>query len=124
MREESYENERRRWDRIHVSVPLFVRGSDNGEGKSFLHFVTAVNISAGGLLIVSRSYLPAGCEVTIEFPELPLLPESAVPESRRKLQARVVRAVSDKASKMALEFAEPLAPPAALISPQNEALQM
>jgi c-di-GMP-binding flagellar brake protein YcgR len=106
--QETYEKERRRFERLSVSVPMFIRGSDADKDKEFLHFVTAVNISAGGMLVASRSYLPPGCDVTIEFPEVPLLPEAVAQQLRRKLQARVVRGATDKTFLLGLEFAEPL----------------
>src|ERR1022692_1621808 len=50
--------ERRDWDRLPISIPFFVRGSD-ADGEEFLEFATALNLSAGGLLLAAC--LQAGC---------------------------------------------------------------
>lgn len=108
MTENTFEHERRRFERLSVSVPLFIRGTDCSTSKEFLHFVTAVNIGAGGMLVAIRSYLSLGCTVIVEFPEVPLLSEAIAQQLRRKLQARVVRIVTDRIMLVGLEFAEPL----------------
>ena len=38
--------ERRGWDRLPISIPFFVRGT-NAAGEEFLEFATALNLSAG-----------------------------------------------------------------------------
>src|SRR5438132_9287892 len=39
--------ERRRWARLSLAIPVFVRGI-NGQGREFLEFCTLLNESAGG----------------------------------------------------------------------------
>jgi PilZ domain len=58
---------RRRWERLPIAIPVFVRGSDEA-GKEFVEFTTAININAGGMMLVSRRSLPPGSLLTLEFP--------------------------------------------------------
>jgi PilZ domain len=58
---------RRRWERLPIAIPVFVRGSDD-RGKEFVDFTTAININAGGMLLVSRRPLPPGSELSLEIP--------------------------------------------------------
>jgi len=51
--------ERRGWDRLPISIPFFIRGTKSN-GEAFLEFATALNLSAGGLLLASRRYLDPG----------------------------------------------------------------
>ena|SRR5437870_5831567 len=48
--------ERRRWVRLSLAIPVFVRGV-NGQGKEFLEFCTLLNESAGGALLAMRKPL-------------------------------------------------------------------
>src|ERR1700732_2861773 len=41
------ESQRRRWPRLPIAIPVFVRSRDE-KGKEVLEFATALNISAGG----------------------------------------------------------------------------
>lgn len=59
--------ERRRWDRLPLAIPLFVRGTDPN-GEAFLEFSTALNISAGGLLLAMRRDLDCGASISLETP--------------------------------------------------------
>lgn len=61
------ETARRRWARLPIAIPVFVRGSDE-TGRKFVEFATAANINAGGMLLVSKHPMPAGLEVTLEIP--------------------------------------------------------
>ncbi|MFQ5778316.1 MAG: PilZ domain-containing protein [Terriglobia bacterium] len=63
--------ERRRSTRLPLAVPIFVRGVDEN-GKEFLEFTTAFNISASGSLLATRRYLPRGSHVSLEIPAVPL----------------------------------------------------
>ncbi len=50
MRRTASVAERRGWDRLPISIPFFVRGNKT-DGEEFLEFATALNLSAGGLLL-------------------------------------------------------------------------
>jgi len=41
--------ERRKWPRLSLAIPVFVRSRDE-RGKDLLEFATALNVSAGGFL--------------------------------------------------------------------------
>jgi hypothetical protein len=44
------ENERRKWPRLPLAIPIFVRSREDN-GKETLEFATALNVSAGGALV-------------------------------------------------------------------------
>ncbi|HET7841269.1 MAG TPA: PilZ domain-containing protein [Terriglobia bacterium] len=58
---------RRRWERLPIAIPVFVRGSDE-TGRKFVEFATAANINAGGMLLMTKHPMPAGLVVTLEIP--------------------------------------------------------
>ncbi len=82
--------ERRKHQRLPLSIPVFVRGIDE-IGKEFLDFATALNISAGGILLATRRPLPAGATISLEIPVAPLPPADIAPRSVRNLKAKMVR---------------------------------
>jgi len=57
----------RRWQRLPLAIPIFVRGT-NEQGNVFEEFSTALNLNAGGLLLVSQRPLSAGSIVDLEIP--------------------------------------------------------
>ena len=63
-------NERRKWARLPLAIPVFVRSRD-GKGKEFLEFATALNVSAGGMLVAIRRALPAIAQIRLEIPSAP-----------------------------------------------------
>jgi len=72
--------ERRRFDRLPLAVPLFVRGVDE-VGNEFLEFANALNISAAGVLLAVRRTLPRFSRVSLEIPSAPW-PQPEVPLPR------------------------------------------
>ena len=54
------QKQKRKWARLQLAIPVFVRTRD-GNGKESLEFATAVNISPGGALVVVRRSLPKSC---------------------------------------------------------------
>lgn len=84
----SKNRERRKWARLEVAIPVFVRGTDD-QGDPFLEFTTALNVSAGGALVAVRhSHLSPGIRISVEVPAAPW-PES--PSMRRTLDGELVR---------------------------------
>ena len=71
-------NERRKWSRLPLAIPVFVRGRD-GKGKEFLEFATALNVSAGGMLVAIRRVLPAIAQVRLEIPSAPVAALALLP---------------------------------------------
>ncbi len=100
--------DKRRWERLPVAIPVFVRGVDAG-GKDFLEFTTVLNISAGGALLATKRYIPKGSNVALEIPSAPLPPLAGPPQFVRKVPARLVRVThSDRSNLCGLEFTNPL----------------
>lgn len=99
--------ERRGWDRLPISIPFFVRGK-NSEGEEFLEFATALNLSAGGVLLATRRYLDPGTEISLEIP-VALVNKAQLPRSVSLLHATVLRCTADRQYfLLGLQFHEPL----------------
>jgi hypothetical protein len=99
--------ERRDWDRLPISIPFFVRGS-KPDGEEFLEFATALNLSAGGLLLATRRYLEPGSHISLEIP-VALLNKAHLPRSVSMLHATVLRCTPDRQYFLiGLQFEEPL----------------
>lgn len=102
------DKERRKWTRLPLAIPVFVRSHD-GEGKEVLEFATALNVSAGGMLVAIRRALPAVAQVRLEIPSSPVGALSAVPEAARLLQAKTLRSTpADGYYLLGLKFSRPL----------------
>ncbi|HXY16462.1 MAG TPA: PilZ domain-containing protein [Terriglobales bacterium] len=83
------QTERRKWQRLPLAIPIFVRSKD-GNDRELLEFATALNVSAGGALVVVRRSLPLSAQVLLEIPSAPLLSGTKLPRSSRNLQAKTV----------------------------------
>ncbi|MBV8052096.1 MAG: PilZ domain-containing protein [Acidobacteriaceae bacterium] len=84
-----YPTERRKWERLPLAIPVFVRSKD-GNDRELLEFATALNVSAGGALVVVRRALPLSAQVLLEIPSAPLINGNTLPTSSRNLRARTV----------------------------------
>jgi hypothetical protein len=99
--------ERRRWPRLPLAIPVFVKG--RAGDHEFLEFSTALNVSAGGMLIAVRHAMLPDKEVSLEIPSAPLIALSVLPHAVRTLRAKVLRMVHvDAYNLLALKFARPL----------------
>src|ERR1035441_6979850 len=81
--------EERKWARLHLATPVFVRARD-GNGKDSLEFATAINISPGGALVVVRRSLPQSAVLSLEIPSAPIGPTPGLKTSSRVIQAKAV----------------------------------
>jgi len=81
--------ERRKWARLHLAIPVFVRGRDEN-GKESLEFATAINISVGGALVVVRRAVPESAAISLEIPSAPIGPASGIAHSSRAMRAKSV----------------------------------
>ena len=100
-------NERRKWDRLPISVPFFMRGKKSG-GEEFLDFATALNVSAGGALLATRRYMDPGTNLKLEIP-VSLANKAQLPRSVSLLRATVLRCTADRQYfLLGLEFSPPL----------------
>jgi hypothetical protein len=75
--------------RLHLAIPVFVRSRDS-DGKDSLEFATALNISAGGALVIVRRSLPKSALISLEIPSVPIGPSQGLPTSSRVLRAKAV----------------------------------
>ena len=85
-----FANERRKWSRLPLAIPVFVRSSA-GKGKEFLEFATSLNVSAGGMLIAIRRSLPAIAQIRLEIPSAPVAAMAVLPRATRTLRAKTLR---------------------------------
>jgi hypothetical protein len=81
--------ERRRSPRIHVQIPMFIRGTDL-TGSEFLDLTKTLDISATGAFLASPRLLRLNQVLNLTIPA-PSLPSSTVPVETPPIQARVRR---------------------------------
>jgi hypothetical protein len=101
--------ERRRWSRLPLAIPVFVRSFSEAD-KELLEFATALNVSAGGMLVaLRRPILRSTQQVSLEIPSAPLTAMIALPKVTRTLRAKVLRMQHrDGYNLIAVKFARPL----------------
>jgi hypothetical protein len=100
--------ERRRWERLSLAIPVFVRGV-SGPGKEFIEFCTLLNESAGGALLLIRRSLRHRSRVSLEIPLAPTHSSMKFRRTKRIVKANVVRITPvDGWSLCGLQFARPL----------------
>jgi hypothetical protein len=91
-----------------LAIPVFVRSQD-GDQKEFLEFATALNVSAGGMLVALRRSFPASAQVSLEIPSPPLAELAALPKTARRLRAKATRLErAEGYNLVALKFSRPL----------------
>jgi hypothetical protein len=83
-------DERRRFPRIHLQVPLFIRGKD-AHGEQFVELAKTLDISAIGAFITSPRPLPIAGTVTLTIPAPSITSSALVPAGMPPIQARVKR---------------------------------
>jgi hypothetical protein len=100
--------ERRKWTRLPLAIPVFVRSRDD-EGKEFLEFATALNVSAGGMLVAVRKVQPFAEHLKLEIPSAPVAAIALLPKSSRDLRAKALRTVpAEGYYLLGLKFSRPL----------------
>ncbi|HMK30859.1 MAG TPA: PilZ domain-containing protein [Terriglobales bacterium] len=98
----------RRWQRLPIAFPVFLHSVDR-EGNPYLEFGTALNVSAGGVLIAVRRP-PGSKQIRLEIPVAPGLP-NLPSASFRSIKAHVVRTeLTRQFTYMGVEFDQPLMP--------------
>ena len=101
------QTERRKWARLPLAIPVFVRSRDD-KGKEILEFATALNVSAGGMLVAIRRMLPARGDLNLEIPSAPVA--AMMPRAARSLRARTLRTTAGQGYYLlGLKFSRPLA---------------
>ncbi|MGB2602464.1 MAG: PilZ domain-containing protein [Candidatus Sulfotelmatobacter sp.] len=115
--------ERRRWPRLPLAIPVFVRSRADEAEKEFLEFATALNVSAGGMLIAVRHAIPYSAQVSLEIPSAPLAALATLPPAARNLRARVLRMQhAEGYNLVALKFSRPLVSSHFSIKPRRRKL--
>ncbi len=108
MNDETPTGERRRWPRLPLAIPVFVRSRADGD-KELLEFATALNVCAGGMLVAVRHSIPFSAQVSLEIPSAPLAAMTTLPHVARTLRARVLRMQHGEGYNLiALKFSRPL----------------
>src|SRR5579862_1226087 len=102
------ETERRKWTRLPLAIPVFVRSRDR-KGKEFLEFATALNVSAGGMLVAIRRVLPPVAQLRLEIPSAPVAALAPLPKAARTLRAKTLRTTpAEGYYLLGLKFSRPL----------------
>jgi hypothetical protein len=105
------ESDRRKWVRLPLAIPVFVRSRD-GKGKDFLEFATALNVSAGGMLIAMRRLLPPIAQISLEIPSAPVAAMALLPRVSRTIRAKALRTTpAEGFYLLGLKFSRPLLHP-------------
>jgi hypothetical protein len=100
--------ERRRWPRLPLAIPVFVRSRAESD-QGFLEFATALNVSAGGMLVAIRRSIPSAAQVSLEIPSAPLAALASLPNVTRNLHAKVLRMQHGQGYHlMGVKFSRPL----------------
>lgn len=108
MTENSPDKEKRKWSRLRLAIPVFVRSHDES-GKDSLEFATAVNISPGGALVVVKRSIALAAPVSLEIPSISLGPITGVPHASRAMKAKTVWVSHlDGCHLLGLKFTRPL----------------
>ncbi|MBZ5509826.1 MAG: PilZ domain-containing protein [Acidobacteriia bacterium] len=99
--------ELRKHSRLPLSFPLFARGVD-ANGKQFKELLTALNVSANGILVLTSSKFVPARHLQIDLP-VGVVGQEARAKSR-VVNAEVVRTEQQARSKlMGLKFNRPIA---------------
>ncbi len=100
--------ERRKWARLPLAIPVFVRSRDS-QGREFLEFATALNVSAGGMLVAIRRALPATAQIHLEIPSAPVVVLALRPRASRLMRAKALRSTpANGYYLLGVKFARPL----------------
>ena len=100
--------ERRKWPRLPLAIPVFVRSRDT-KGNEFLEFATALNVSAGGMLLAVRRVLPTSGQIELEIPSAPVAELTVLRRVCRNLSAKALRSTPAQGFHLlGLKFSRPL----------------
>lgn len=86
---QSYDD-RRRFHRIHLQVPLFIRGRD-AHGEQFVELGKTLDISGLGAFLICPRALAVNDIITLTIPAPSIISSGLVPAGMPPIQARVKR---------------------------------
>jgi hypothetical protein len=93
---------------LPLAIPVFVRSRDD-KGKEFLEFATALNVSAGGMLVAVRRILSPIAQIQLEIPSAPVAALALLPGVARSLRAKALRTTpAEGYYLLGLKFSRPL----------------
>jgi len=102
--------DRRKWSRLPLAIPVFVRNQP-GEGGDWSEFASAIDVSAGGMLVASRRSREVSSQILLEIPVAPLAGMAQLPATSRSFRGKVVRsAAAGGYHLLAVKFLSPLGP--------------
>jgi len=84
------DEERRRYQRIHLQIPLFIRGKD-AQGEQFMELAKTLNISAIGAFLASPRPLSVNGFITLTIPAPSITSSGLVPAGMAPIQAKIRR---------------------------------
>lgn len=100
--------ERRRSPRLHLQIPMFLRGKDI-QGHEFLDLAKTLDISAGGAYLAIAKAVRHSEMVSLTIPAPPPTHTGLVPASSPPILARVTRIKkAGDVNLIGLEFTRPL----------------
>jgi PilZ domain len=82
--------ERRQSSRLHLQLPMFIRGTD-AYGEDFVDLAKTLDISSGGAYLTSPRPLAKATLITLTVPAPSVSSSGLVPASMAPIQARVLR---------------------------------
>jgi len=82
--------ERRQSARLHLQLPMFIRGTD-AYGEEFVDLAKTLDISSGGAYITSPRALAKAALITLTVPAPSVSSSGLVPASMAPIHARVLR---------------------------------
>lgn len=101
-------SERRKWDRIPLAVPLFVRGKDSS-GEKFSDLTVARDVGGGGLLLASHRSLSIHTKLTLQVPSTPWLARVRSARDAQTLRGQILRVVpTETVNFYGVKFIHPL----------------
>jgi len=93
---------------LPLAIPVFVRSRAESD-KELLEFATALNVSAGGMLVALRRSIPPAAQVSLEIPSAPVAALADLPSVTRNLRAKVLRMQHGEGyNLLGLKFSRPL----------------
>jgi hypothetical protein len=101
-------DERRRFPRMHLQIPLFIRGKD-AHGEQFLELAKTLDISGLGSFMTCPRALAINEVVTLTIPAPSITSSALVPAGMPPIQARVKRQqVAGDVHLVGVEFLKPI----------------
>lgn len=101
--------ERRRFPRIRLQIPMFVRGK-NELGEEYIELSKTLDISAAGAFLASERAVRENELVSLTVPSPPPIDSALVPAGTPPIHARVRRSrTAGGVNFLGVEFLKPLA---------------